>query len=167
MSTHLPGAANGTLPLSGGRYRRHRELVVLFLPTLLFFLVFKYLPMAGLIIAFKQYIMSEGVLRSPWIGFENFARLFYTGDFTRAVRNTLIISILRLSFGFVAPIVLALALNEVRIAWFRRGIQTLTYLPYFFSWVILGGIFLMLFRGDGPINSLLTWVGGHAVSFLG
>lgn len=140
---------------------------MLVLPCILFFALFKYVPMFGLVIAFKQYVITEGILRSPWVGMENFNRLFYTGDFLRALRNTVIISLLRLTFGFAAPIVLALLLNEIRITWFRRGVQTLTYLPYFFSWVILGGIFLMFFRADGPVNGLIQAAGHSPISFLG
>lgn len=144
-----------------------KELMLLAIPCLLYFLVFHYIPMIGVIAAFKDLSLRDGILHSPWVGLENFERLFASEDFLRALRNTLIISILRLSFGFVAPLALALLLNEVRHVGFKRGIQTLTSLPYFFSWVVLGGIFLMLLNGDGPINSLLRLAGQHPVSFLG
>jgi putative aldouronate transport system permease protein len=148
-------------------YRRHRGLLLLICPCLAYFLVFHYVPMVGLIIAFKDFVMSNGVLASPWNGLDNFARLFASEDFPRALWNTVVISLLRLSFGFVAPIVLALMLNELRIGWFKRGVQTLTYLPYFFSWVILGGIFLMLLSGDGPANNIVRAAGANPISFLG
>ena len=107
-------------------------------------------PMIGLVIAFKDYVMSDGMFGSQWAGMANFERLFASDDFPLAVRNTLTISFLRLGFGFFAPIILALLLNELRLEFYKRGIQTLTYLPHFFSWVILGGIFLMLFNAGGP-----------------
>jgi len=147
-------------------YRCHRALILMVLPCLLIFVIFRYVPMVGLVVAFKDFIMTEGILRSPWVGLENFRRLFASEDFPRAIRNTLVISFLRLAFGFFAPIILALMLNEVRLAFLRRGIQTLTYIPYFFSWVILGGIFLMMLSGGGPINSAIRSMGAGPVPFL-
>jgi putative aldouronate transport system permease protein len=136
------------------------------LPCLAAFVVFRYVPMVGLVIAFKDFVMTDGILRSPWIGLENFRRLFASEDFTRAIRNTVVISFLRLACGFFAPIILALMLNELRIAFLKRGFQTLTYIPYFLSWVILGGIFLMMLDGGGPINSVIASAGGRPVPFL-
>ena len=147
-------------------YIQHRQIVVLALLSLLFFVVFNYLPMLGTVIAFKDYSMSEGVLKSPWVGLAHFQRLFESGDFPRAFRNTLVISGFRLIFGFFAPLTLALMLNEVRMAGLRRGIQSLSCLPYFFSWVILGGVLLMIFGGDGPVNSLLATANQAPVNFL-
>ena len=147
-------------------YVRHRDLVLMFAPALLFFAVFNYVPMVGAIIAFKDFRMDLGILASPWIGLENFEHLFSSGDFPRALRNTVTVSLLRLSFGFFAPIILALSLNEVRVSWYKRGVQTLTYLPYFFSWVILGGIFLLVFSYRGPANQVLQLVGVAPAEFL-
>jgi putative aldouronate transport system permease protein len=136
------------------------------LPVMLFFLIFNYLPMAGLVIAFKEYVIADGMFGSKWVGLDNFARLFASEDFPRAIRNTLVISCLRLGFGFFAPVILALMLNEVRISWYKRWVQTLSYLPHFFSWVILGGIFLMIFGTTGPANQLLKLAGAEPVNFL-
>ena len=97
-------------------YSRQRGLLLLVLPCVLFFIVFQYVPMVGLTIAFKDFVMTEGILRSPWAGLENFRRLFASEDFPRALRNTLTISFLRMAFGFFAPIILALMLNELRLA---------------------------------------------------
>ncbi len=135
-------------------------------PGVLCFVIFCYLPMGGLILAFKDYHMDVGVLRSPWNGLANFARLFRGADFLLALRNTVTISLLRLGFGFFAPIILALLLNEVRVSWYKRTVQTVTYLPFFFSWVVLGGIFLMLFSIKGPVNQIVVWCGGDPVQFL-
>ena len=85
---------------------------------------------------------------------ENFSRLFGGADFPNALRNTITISLLRLLFGFFAPIALALMLNEIRVSWYKRTVQTVTYIPYFLSWVILGGIFLMIFSQSGPANQI-------------
>ncbi len=147
-------------------YIKNRQILLLILSCMLVFMVFNYVPMLGVVIAFKKYSMSNGILASPWVGFEHFFRLFESSDFPRALRNTLIINSFRLTFGFAAPLVLALMLNDIRIAWFRRSIQSLTYMPYVFSWVILGGIFLMIFSGNGPINNLLQVAGQSPIPFL-
>lgn len=148
------------------RYASHRGLWSMALPVLLFFLIFNYIPMAGLVIAFKEYVIADGMFGSKWVGLENFVRLFSSEDFPRALRNTLVISCLRLGFGFFAPVLLALMLNEVRLMWYKRAVQTLSYLPHFFSWVILGGIFLMIFGSAGPANQLLKMAGAPPVNFL-
>jgi putative aldouronate transport system permease protein len=147
-------------------YRKHLGLISMVVPVMLYFLVFHYVPMLGLVIAFKDYVMSDGMFGSAWVGWENFSRLFSSEDFPRAIRNTLTISILRLFCGFFAPVALALMLNEVRQAGYKRSIQTLTYLPHFFSWVILGGIFLMMFGGGGPVNVGIKMLGGNPITFL-
>jgi putative aldouronate transport system permease protein len=141
---------------SWGAFRKHRGLLIMMIPCVLFFLIFSYFPMYGIVIAFKDFNMRQGILGSPWNGLANFARLFSGADFAQALRNTVLISLLRFTFGFAAPIVLALLLNELRLALYKRTIQTLTYLPFFLSWVILGGMFLMLFANGGPINQGLT-----------
>jgi putative aldouronate transport system permease protein len=148
------------------RYVRNRQLLLMMVPALAFFIVFHYEPMYGAIIAFKDFRITQGIFGSDWTGWDNFAKLFSSDDFPRALRNTVIISLLRLTFGFFAPIILALLLNEVRIAWYKRTVQTLTYLPYFLSWVILGGIFKMLFSNSGPLNGIITSLGGDPVDFL-
>ena len=147
-------------------YLKHRHVLIMFMIPLAFLVVFRYTPMYGLIIAFKEFRMNQGLLGSAWCGLENFRGLLSGGDFLRALRNTILISLMRLSFGFVAPIVLALLLNELRVHWYKRTIQTLTYLPFFFSWVILGGIFKMVFSVDGPINDLLSGLGLEKIQFL-
>ncbi len=145
---------------------RHRNLLVMFLIPATLLVVFCYLPMYGAIIAFKEFRMSEGVLGSAWAGVDNFVRLFTGADFLRALGNTVVISLLRIVTGFFAPIALALMLNEVRLRWYKRSIQTLTYLPFFFSWVILGGIFKIVFSMDGPINSVMADLGAQPIQFM-
>ena len=147
-------------------YRRHKGLLVLVLPGVLFFLLFNYLPMLGLVIAFKDFRLVDGVMGSAWSGLDNFRRLFGGADFPLALRNTVTISLLRLCFGFFAPIALALMLNEVRLSWYKRTIQTVTYIPYFLSWVILGGIFLIMFAQSGPVNQMAMMVGIEPIEFL-
>ena len=147
-------------------YRKHKGLLLLVAPGLLFFLIFNYLPMFGLAIAFKDFRLDAGILGSEWSGLENFTRLFGGADFPNALRNTITISVLRLVFGFFAPIALALMLNEVRISWYKRTVQTVTYIPYFLSWVILGGIFLMIFAQNGPANQIAYLFGVDPIEFL-
>ena len=147
-------------------YRRHKGLLALGLPGILFFLLFNYLPMLGLVIAFKDFRLVDGIMGSAWSGLDNFRRLFGGADFPLALRNTVTISLLRLCFGFFAPIALALMLNEIRVSWYKRTIQTVTYIPYFLSWVILGGIFLIMFAQNGPVNQLAMMVGIEPVEFL-
>ncbi len=147
-------------------YRRHKGLLVLVLPGVLFFLLFNYLPMLGLVIAFKDFRLVDGIMGSAWSGLDNFRRLFGGADFPLALRNTVTISLLRLCFGFFAPIALALMLNEIRLSWYKRTIQTVTYIPYFLSWVILGGIFLIMFAQNGPVNQLAMMVGIEPIEFL-
>ena len=147
-------------------YRRHKGLLVLVLPGVLFFLLFNYLPMLGLVIAFKDFRLVDGVMGSAWSGLDNLRRLFGGADFPLSLRNTVTISLLRLCFGFFAPIALALMLNEVRLSWYKRTIQTVTYIPYFLSWVILGGIFLIMFAQNGPVNQMAMMVGIEPIEFL-
>jgi putative aldouronate transport system permease protein len=131
----------------------------MFLPGLLLLVLFRYVPMYGVTIAFKNFRMLDGIAASPWIGMKHFQRLFSGPDSVRVIGNTLRISLLRLLFGFPAPIILALLLNEMRNLTFKRVIQTLTYLPHFFSWVILGGIFMMIFSTTGPVNIIMKALG--------
>ena len=145
---------------------RQRPYWLLLLPALVYFAVFCYGPMYGIIIAFKDFRLAEGIDGSPWAGLDNFARLFTGKDFLQALRNTLVISVLRLIFGFIAPLALAVMLNEVRLAWYRKTLQTVTYLPQLFSWVVLSGIFLMVFATNGPVNQVVTWCGLGRIEFL-
>lgn len=145
---------------------QQRGLCAMIAPGLLVLVVFYYVPMAGIVVAFKDYTVREGIFGSSWVGWGNFRRLFGDAGFRDAVANTCVISLLRLMFGFVAPIVLALLLNELRSAALRRTLQTITYLPYLLSWVILGGIFLLIFAIEGPVNSMLLNAGSSPVGFL-
>jgi putative aldouronate transport system permease protein len=151
---------------SAALWQRHGGLLLILAPTLVYFAVFHYGPMIGLILAFKKFISVQGILGSEWVGLDNFRELFGNPQFRTALRNTFVISALRLLFGFVAPIVLALMLNELRVLWFKGTVQTVTYIPYLLSWVILGGIFLLMFSATGPINQIVAGVRGSPVSFL-
>ena len=149
-------------------YWKHRSLFLLFLPALLYYLFFKYLPMYGVQIAFKKYIFLKGIWGSPWVKFDNFEKLLHLHSFWEVLRNTFIISGLKLLFGFPAPIILALLLNEIRTVWFKRTVQTISYLPHFLSWVILSGIFIQFLSPSiGPVNIAIKAMGGKPIYFLG
>ncbi|KEQ27646.1 ABC transporter permease [Paenibacillus tyrfis] len=146
---------------------RDKYLYLLLLPGMLFIVVFKYIPMYGLVIAFQEYNILQGVGGSDWVGFYQFEKLFTMLDFTNVFKNTLIISTLKLIWGFPAPIVLALLLNEVKQLVFQRFVQTVVYLPHFISWVIFSGIIIIFLNPvDGLVNQVMGWFGGAPIDFL-
>ncbi|MCQ6558870.1 ABC transporter permease [Paenibacillus mendelii] len=146
---------------------RDRYLYLLALPGLFFFLLFKYIPMWGLVIAFQNYSPYVGILNSDWVGLEHFARFFSNSDFYILLRNTLAISFMNLLFFFPAPIILSIMMNEVRQVVLKRLIQTVIYFPHFLSWVIIAGIsFIMLGQSEGVINSILSLFGMEKIPFL-
>ena len=142
------------------RLYEQRFLLLVAIPGLAWFLVFNYYPMWGSIIAFKNFDFRLGILRSPWIGFDHFAEFLKDPDFGAIMRNTLGISALKLVFGFPAPILLALLLNELRLGVFKKTVQTITYLPHFVSWVIITGVCSQLLSpSSGPGIPLLAKLG--------
>ena len=136
------------------------------LPAVVYYIVFHYGPMYGLIVAFKDFRPALGFHGSPWIGIRHFVDFFSSHYVWRLVRNTFLLSFYDLLFGFPAPILLALLLNEVRSARFKRTVQTLTYLPYFISVVIIAGIIVDFTRRTGVINDFVALFGGRRVTFL-
>jgi len=146
---------------------RDWQLYMLLLLPLTYFIVFKYVPMLGIVIAFKDYNMFRGVLESPWIGFETFKEVFAMDAFYNALRNTFLLNLLDLLISFPIPIVLALMLNELRLKWFKKGVQTVLYLPHFISWVIIGGMAIQLLATNtGIVNNVLQSIGLEAIPFL-
>ncbi|WP_230986783.1 ABC transporter permease [Cohnella fermenti] len=147
--------------------RRDWQLYLLLMVPLAFVLVFKYGPMSGLMLAFKDYKIAKGFWGSEWVGFEVFQQIFAKPDFTRAVRNTLLLNVLDLIFSFTMPIVLALLLNEVKSVRFKKINQTLLYLPHFLSWVIIGALaYQLLSEGSGVVNNVIEMLGGTRIPFL-
>jgi len=138
-----------------------------FLPGLAYFLIFHYLPMFGIVVAFQEYSPYLGILKSPWVGLRNFVD-FFSGPYAwRIIRNTILLNMYGLLFGFPAPIVLALLLNELRISWFKRFIQTITYFPYFISMAVVGGLIVQILSPSGTINVLSSRLLGIApVNYL-
>jgi putative aldouronate transport system permease protein len=138
-------------------WKRGIPLYLMILPGFLFFLIFKYIPMAGIVLAFKDFDPFLGFWHSHRVGFEHFGRLFRSPDFFVLMWNTLALSAVNLFFFFPAPIVLAILLNEIRLAWFRRSIQTIVYIPHFLSWVIVVSVTFILFSTqEGGVNKLLA-----------
>lgn len=153
------------------RFIKQLDLQMMVLPGMLLIIVFSYLPMYGILIAFQDYKIGTGfnVFANEWVGFKHFQAFFNSPDFFKVMRNTLVISFLKLLIGFPAPILLALMLNEVRKAVFKRVIQTITYLPFFISWVIVGGLVSsMLAIDNGSVNILLQSINSidEPINFL-
>ena len=141
-------------------YIKYWDLCLMLLPVVAYFIIFKYIPMGGIVIAFKDFKLGLGVSGSEWVGLANFVDAFRTRLFIRSVRNTLVISLLKLCVGFPAPIILALLLNEVRHNAYKRVVQTISYLPHFLSWVIMAGILSQLLSpNNGAVNALLKTLG--------
>ena len=127
------------------------------IPAIFFIFVFSYIPMYGMLMAFQDYSIFNGITQSPWVGFKHFQMFFNAPEFWDVIRNTIVISLLRLLIGFPAPIILALLLNEVRHMAFKRTIQTISYLPHFLSWVIVSGFVMSILSTDnGSLNILLA-----------
>jgi putative aldouronate transport system permease protein len=149
------------------RIIRNRLLYIMILPGMLYFIIFKYLPMFGLIISFQDFKPYKGFFGSDWVGLKHFERLFTEPEFLMILSNTLILFGINLIFFFPIPIILALMLNEVRISAFKRTIQTMVYIPHFMSWVIIVSIsYVMLTMDGGIINNLLVYFGFQKINFL-
>ncbi|MDR1439207.1 MAG: ABC transporter permease subunit [Clostridiales bacterium] len=150
------------------RISRYRGLYLILLPGIVFFAVFAYGPMYGIVMAFKSFNMKLGILGSPWIEpiYENFRLIFINPEFKAAFGNTLIISLMKTIIGFPVPIILAIVINEVSSKRFSRTVQTIYTFPHFLSWVILAGIVSNLLSTDGVINNFLTLTGGKPANFL-
>ncbi len=149
------------------RLKRDRWLYLLLIPGILYFLIFKYVPMWGVVIAFQDYSPFKGVVGSEWVGFENFKDFFQNPDFFRLLRNTFILAALDLVFFFPAPIILSLLLNELRINSYKRTIQTFIYVPHFMSWVIVASITYIFFTTSGGVmNEIVSYFYGKEINFL-
>lgn len=147
--------------------KKHPVLYLMLVPAVAYFLIFKYLPMQGIVIAFKNFKGTKGIWGSDWVGMKYFNLLFRDAAFWRAFENTIIISLMRLAVGFPFPIILALLLNEFNSKRVRNTVQTIIYLPHFLTWVVIAGLLNNLFApGGGTINQLMTDMGGQPFTFL-
>ncbi|MGG4032955.1 ABC transporter permease subunit [Paenibacillus cisolokensis] len=155
------------MPNRTKRFRRNGQLHLMLVPGLAMIALFSYLPMAGLGIAFQDFNPIVGFAGMNWNGWDNFAYMLALPDFAPAVRNTIIISSMKIAAGIAVPVVVALMLNEVRSTLFKRSVQTVIYMPHFFSWVILGGIVIdVLSPSEGLVNTAIRFLGGDAIPFL-
>lgn len=132
-------------------------LYIMVLPALVAILIFGYGPLFGLVIAFQDYSAFRGITGSEWVGLDNFREAFRNPYFRNALQNSIIISGLKLAIGFPSAIILALLLNEVRVQWFKRTVQTATILPFFISWVVIATMFRNLLAPDGVVNEILQY----------
>ena len=166
-----PGIAISDRDLRRRESRRklsHSKVMLLMMALpVVYFLVFRYAPMFGLVIAFKDYNVFLGLRASEWVGLRNFRELFASPDFWQIFRNTLVISLMKLIIGFPIPIILALLLNEIRSTGFKRVMQTVLYLPYFISWAIIGTMILVLFSPtSGLLSGVSIWLTGERMNLL-
>ena len=145
---------------------RNRSLYIMVIPVVLFYLLFHYKPMYGAIIAFKDYTPALGVMDSPWVGLANFTRFFKSVYFVRLIKNTILLSVYNLVFGFPAPIILALLLNEVRNKHFKNLTQTITYLPHFISLIVVTGMLTDFSMTSGLFNDIIAFFGGERSPLL-
>ena len=146
-------------------WQKDWQLHLMILPGLLF--IFKYMPLGGITIAFKEFLPGKGIWGSPWVGLENFEYMLALPDTKRVMWNTLFIAAAKILINFPVPIIISILLNEVKNHRFKRSVQTIIYLPYFISWVILAGIIQDLFAKEGLINQFLGIFGAEPVFFLG
>ncbi|MGN0745694.1 MAG: ABC transporter permease [Aristaeellaceae bacterium] len=146
--------------------KRHWCIYLMFVPVLVYLILFHYMPLYGAQIAFKDYSPARGIEGSKWVGLKHFKSFFNGVYFTRLLRNTLLLSLYQLAFGFPAPIILALMMNEVRCKPLKRTIQTITYLPYFISLMVVCNLIINFCSINGLFNDLIALFGGTRVSLL-
>jgi putative aldouronate transport system permease protein len=146
---------------------KYKYLYIMLIPGIVFFIIFHYAPMFGITIAFKDFKIMKGIGDSPWVGFKYFKQAFESPYFFQTVLNTLIISLYKLIWGFPGPIILALLLNEVYNRAIKRSVQTISYLPHFISWVVIGGMMTdLLSPQTGVINTIIKAFGREPIYFL-
>lgn len=162
----LKGARTiGSRSITNG-FAANKYLYLMLLPGIAYFIIYRYVPMFGLAIAFKRYFPNVGFMQSPWVGLSHFQRIFRSPEITRVLTNTLVISLAKIAIAFPVPIVLALMINEVRSLPFKKSVQTVSYLPHFLSWVVFGEIIKVLLGGDGVINWAIESLGGDPIFFM-
>lgn len=172
MRNKKPGLSQARVDKNAFRYRAFRDLMMnkyiylMLVPVVAYYIIFFYLPIYGLQIAFKDYSVGLGMWASEWVGFKHFTDFFNSYYFWRLLRNTLLLSSYELLFGFPASIILALLLNELRSVIIRRTVQTITYMPHFISIVVISGIMVDFLSQEGLINNIIVWFGGEPIIFL-
>lgn len=147
-------------------FQKNKVKYVMILPVLIYLFLFCYKPMYGLVIAFQKFRPSAGIEGSPWVGLQNFSRFFNDIYFWRLIKNTFSISLLSIVFAFPVPILLALILNEVQVKWFKRSVQTISYLPHFIAMVVICGLIKNFTQSNGVINDIIVFFGGERSNLL-
>lgn len=147
-------------------FRRNKYKYLLILPVIAYFIIFHYKPMYGIVIAFQRFRASAGIAGSPWVGLDNFVRFCQDIYFWRVLRNTVTISLLSIVFVFPAPVLLALLLNEVRVKWFKRTVQTISYMPHFIAMVVVCGLINSFCQTNGVFNEIIAFFGGEKSNLL-
>lgn len=147
--------------------KQERTFHLMMMPGMLFLLVFSYIPMFGIVMAFQDYSTGKGIMGSPFAGLKYFKYMFTLPDIAEIIRNTLVISAGKMIFTTLAALVFAILLNEIRMRWLKQSIQTIVYLPHFLSWVILASVVVNMFSLDGTVNQILGAFGLDAKNFLG
>jgi putative aldouronate transport system permease protein len=148
------------------KFMQYRVLLIMMIPAIIYYIIFHYLPMFGVLLAFKDFKITQGILGSPWAGLHHFEKIIHDSYFYTVLKNTVVISLYKLVFGFPVPIVFALLLSEISNMKFKKVVQTVSYLPHFISWVVLAGIFFTIFSLDGPVNAIVKLIGGDPMLFL-
>lgn len=146
--------------------QRNKYMYIIILPVVIYLLVFCYKPMYGIVIAFQKFRPTLGIANSPWVGLKHFKSFFTDPYFGRILRNTFTISFLSLIFGFPAPILFALLLNEVKVKWFKKTVQTITYMPHFISLVVICGLVTTFCQSNGLFNDIIALFGGERENLL-
>ena len=136
-------------------------------PVVVYFFVFSYLPMVGISMAFQNFNIHRGFFDSPWVGFQHFIDFFNSHHFNRIIRNTFLLSLYDLLLNFPMPIIFALMLNELRHLTFKRVVQTISYMPFFISMVVIAGLIRDFFSSTGPMTEVISWLGGPSGNLLG
>lgn len=149
-----------------GNIKKYPALYLMLIPGIIWMILFRYIPFAGSIIAFQDYQIFRGILHSPWVGLQNIRTLIEYPDFYRILKNTLILGFYTVLFSFPIPLILAILINEVSSVLIKKGVQTILYIPHFFSWVIIAGFTFQLLGSEGMVNTIRVWLGFKPKLFL-
>ena len=166
MALLKPVTVTGNRTPLSRRILNNLDLYILILPPVAVLIIFRYLPLYGAQIAFRDYNILDGITGSPWVGLEHFRTLFSASQFHRILRNTILLNIYRLVYQFPIPIIIALSIYELRSRFYKKCIQTISYLPHFLSWVVVGAIFSNLLMLQGIVNQFLGIFGISPTLFL-
>ena len=150
----------------GGKVWRSKYLILMILPAIAFYIIFCYIPMYGILMAFQDFNPKMGIFGSEWVGFANFTKVFEEPKFWLAFRNTLIIGSIKIVISFLGAVTIALLLNELRMIKTKKTIQTIVTFPHFLSWVVVSGFVFSLFAYNGAVNSMVEAMGGNRTNFL-